>query len=290
MKKTHYLIAGLAGGLIIGWLSARMTGAEAGPSAGAGETQSIRRAANHSAGGEVRQDRPDAPARRSARTGESRASSPRQEHPADSEIERILQKARESNLSRKQILADARLAELTSRLGLSEQQQAAVRAILEAAGSSENEFGLSSTGDGVAFLSVDGGAPQTSEATNQELMELLTPSQREKFGSVLEEEHENQLELTVYREMRAFQSQVPYLTPQQKDEVFEAFSDIARREELAATTGEAPPTPDERHQTRLEAMGGILTPGQLQVYDSIPRGAPIEGLPIGIIPSREGDE
>ncbi|MCW1926372.1 hypothetical protein OKA05_27725 [Luteolibacter arcticus] len=173
---------------------------------------------------------------------------------------------------------DERLAALKSRLKLTPDQETKVRALLEASPDMGRGAGLM---DAVSFA-VNGssgtvsaaGATSAASATagnfNEQLQALLSPDQQEEFGAFQQEQKENRVEIATNREMTHLQQQLT-LTPEQKDQAFQALGNVARNEAEESSGNRLDlETIKAAKQARVEAMRPILTPEQLKVYESNP--------------------
>ena len=175
---------------------------------------------------------------------------------------------------------DERLAALKSRLKLTPDQEAKVRALLE----SSPEMGLgglpffksmktSSDGKsgGVALGAAAsvGGDPANAAKLDDQIAALLSPDQQEDFTAFQQEQRENKVEIATNREMAQLQQQLT-LTPEQKDQAFQALGDSARKEAENPQKGFDPAAIEAAKQARMDALRPILTPEQMKSYESNP--------------------
>jgi DNA-binding MarR family transcriptional regulator len=99
----------------------------------------------------------------------------------------------------------------------------------------------------------------------------LTAEQQKDYDTFRAEEKANAAEAVANRELSRLQSMTT-LSPEQKDQAFAAFSGIASREsmeDLPEPGGKSDVMKDAletRWAARLEALGAILTPEQMAIY------------------------
>jgi RNA polymerase sigma factor (sigma-70 family) len=99
----------------------------------------------------------------------------------------------------------------------------------------------------------------------------LTAEQQTEYDSFRAEEKANAVEAVANRELSRLQSMTT-LSPEQKDQAFAAFSEIASRESMEdlPEPGSAPGVKTDILETRWadrqEALGAILTPEQMAIY------------------------
>jgi RNA polymerase sigma factor (sigma-70 family) len=99
----------------------------------------------------------------------------------------------------------------------------------------------------------------------------LTADQQKEYESFRAEEKANAMEAVANRELSRLQSMTT-LSPEQKDQAFAAFSEIASREsmeDLPEPGSNSDVTKDlleARWAARLEALGAILTSEQMEIY------------------------
>ena len=99
----------------------------------------------------------------------------------------------------------------------------------------------------------------------------LTADQQKEYESFRAEEKANAAEAVANRELSRLQSMTT-LSPEQKDQAFAAFSEIASREsmqDLPEPGGKSDVMKDAletRWAARQEALGAILTPEQMAIY------------------------
>jgi hypothetical protein len=77
------------------------------------------------------------------------------------------------------------------------------------------------------------------------------------------------VEIATNREMAQLQQQLT-LTPEQKDQAFQALGDIARMEAENPRKGFDPTAIEAAKQARMDALRPILTPEQMKAYESNP--------------------
>jgi len=173
---------------------------------------------------------------------------------------------------------DERLAALKLRLNLTPEQEAKVRALLE----ESSEMGLAGmpffaskvSGDGKGgAISISGAVAgvgsEEGGSFDDKLAALLSPEQKDSFAAFQQEQRENKVEIATNREMGQLQQQLT-LTPEQKDQAFQALGDIARREAENPQRGFDPEAMEAARQSRLDALRPILTPEQMKAYESNP--------------------
>ncbi|MEZ5304853.1 MAG: hypothetical protein R3F11_30020 [Verrucomicrobiales bacterium] len=197
----------------------------------------------------------------------------------DQNIQEQMQKARQRRIEAR---VKARLATLTDRLGLSDEQAAKVRDILTAqyggsGGSGDLAFDiLGAVGDGDAgaiagaVLGGGGSKADRNAAADAALAELLDPAQQEKYAAFQAEERANQIEARANEELARLQRQFT-LSPDQKDRAFEIFANQATEDldhPVSLADGDAYAA---RQQERHNALGEVLSEEQLASYRSTPR-------------------
>jgi hypothetical protein len=99
----------------------------------------------------------------------------------------------------------------------------------------------------------------------------LTAGQQKEYQSFRAEEKANAVEAVANRELSRLQSMTT-LSPEQKDQAFAAFSEIASRESMedlpepGSDPGVMKDALETRWADRQEALGAILTPEQMAIY------------------------
>jgi hypothetical protein len=99
----------------------------------------------------------------------------------------------------------------------------------------------------------------------------LTAGQQEGYESFLAEEKANAQEAVAYRELSRLQTMTT-LSPEQKDQAFAAFAEIASRESMedlpepGEDSGVMKDALETRWADRLEALAAILTSEQMAIY------------------------
>jgi hypothetical protein len=194
------------------------------------------------------------------------------------EMKAIFAKMEEQRKEARTRRIDERLAALKSRLNLTPDQEAKVRALLE----NSPEMGLGGlplmatkvSRDGKAGAVSIGAGHANGDNTNganfeQQLAGLLSPEQQDEFTAFQQEQRENQVEIATNREMAQLQQQLT-LTPEQKDQAFQALGDIARKEAENPQRGFDPAAIEAAKQARTDALRPILTPEQIKAYESNP--------------------
>lgn len=278
MKTPLVFAVGLALGLSVGWFGGARSAPAASastsaPSSGPADTKHSARptlADSASAGQDAlpsRKPRLDvSPGIKVLEGGE----------PANPEqIKEVMAKLKEEEQKKRAHRIDERLAALRSRLNLTPDQEAKIRALLESSPdlAGGGILGGISLADGATTFSLGGPAEgETQAAHDEKLAALLTAEQKEKFAAFQQEQRENRIEIDTNREMAQLQQQLT-LTPEQKDQAYQTLSDLARREDSqSAGSPFDPETIEARTQARLDALRPILTPEQLKAYESAPIG------------------
>ncbi len=164
-----------------------------------------------------------------------------------------------------------KLAALTRRLGLSEEQQAEVRQLLLDRAARKRAavgqvFNLGGGGASAArsviesaFGSGDGDTPSLED----ELAQILEGEQFAAFESYQMEQLANEAEVRAYRDLASLQSMFD-LSPEQKDLAFRALVDLDPPEDGQAYGGFV------RRELRKAALEPILTPEQFEIYEDSP--------------------
>lgn len=176
----------------------------------------------------------------------------------------------------------AKLASLTRELGLSDEQAEKVRALIEKqeAGRMDGlsrmlEFATTATEGGDAVPEQAGADEPDPDAFDfdTELLALLDEDQRGAYQSYVDAQNENYIEASANRQLAQLQTSVPDLSKEQKDQAFDEFARIAREETEASGEPAESRGIDVQHLIRQReaekaAMAKILTPEQLEVYES----------------------
>lgn len=189
---------------------------------------------------------------------------------------------------------ELKLATLTAKLDLTEEQQTALRALLEKRSNQQGDM-LSKA---ISFASKDGGTgsveidatdladldPTTAQKQYEEdLMALLSDDQKAAYAEYQAERRANQIEVQANRELASLQSRFD-LTEDQKNSAFDAFTELAATDvDAQAETGNRFGNFQKQRQQRQEAMADVLTPEQMEVYQQSPQGGLLysSGLPDG---------
>jgi len=277
MKPSFIFISGLAIGILCGWAGAMKSaparaGAEPNTAVAVRPAPSTSMAANHapplSGPTELKAERPSrpglAPKAKVFQLGGGEST------PEMQEINEKIRKQMEDKKTRK---IDERLAALRSRLGLTDEQAAKVRALLDAKNPDAPAVAIS--GD-VGPLNVEdlisGGTPTKAqrETTDTKIAGLLTPDQQEKFQSFQQEQRDNRVEIATNREMTGLQKSLT-LTPEQKDQAYQALGQLAQQDEdQAGSDSFDPAVLAARKKARIDALHPILTPEQMRAYEAQP--------------------
>ena len=195
------------------------------------------------------------------------------------EMKEVFAKVEEQRKEARARKIDERLAALKSRLNLTSEQEAKVRALLE----NSPEMGLGGLPFFASNVSPDGkggaisigGAVAVGDKNSsggnfdEQLAALLSPEQQDEFAAFQQDQRENRVEIATNREMAQLQQQLT-LTPEQKDQAFQALGDIARKEAENSQKGFDPAAMDAAKQARIDALRPILTPEQMKAYESNP--------------------
>ncbi|WP_386780342.1 hypothetical protein [Luteolibacter ambystomatis] len=199
-------------------------------------------------------------------------------------MKEIMEKMKQAQEEKRARKIDERLAALKSRLGLTDEQAAKVRALLEKE-SGNDDIGAVLSGDASAVnvTSLLGEGDKASQsATDAKIAEVLTPEQQAKFKAFQQERKENRIEIATNREMTRLQQGLT-LTPEQKDRAYQALGDLAQREEeQPASNGFDPQAMVDKQQARRDALRPILTPEQMKAYESMPMTSSFESGAISI--------
>ena len=190
------------------------------------------------------------------------------------DFEEIRKQMEKGESERSEKLINSRLATLTSKLNLSEEQAKKVRELLEK--------DVASQGGGVAMLiesALAGGLQREDEPSDEfdfdaELDALLDDDQKTAYAEYVDVQNENYIEASANRQLAQLQTSVPDLTTEQKDRAYEEFARVARDD--VETSGN--PTRvgsnldvarmSEQQKARKDAMKEILTPEQTDLYEA----------------------
>jgi RNA polymerase sigma factor (sigma-70 family) len=156
-----------------------------------------------------------------------------------------------------------KLAVLRTRLSLTPEQENRIAKALE--------YGKSNMEISPPNVLVRKATPEDLQKMEDGITAALTADQQREYASFREEEKANALEAVANRELSRLQS-MTNLSPEQKDQAFAAFSEIASREsnlpmldpdKNAEAIKEAV---EARWAARQEALSAILTPEQMAIY------------------------
>lgn len=177
-----------------------------------------------------------------------------------------------SNQARSEKLIKSRLATLTSKLNLTDEQIERVRELLE------KDVATQSGGLAVFLDSaLAGGVQREDEAADDfdfdaELDALLDEDQKAAYAAHIEAQNENYIEASANRQLAQLQTNVSDLSKEQKDRAFNEFARIARDEvESSGIPAAGGMNIDiarmtQQRDARQEAMNEILSPEQAEVY------------------------
>lgn len=191
------------------------------------------------------------------------------------EMKEMMAKMEEQRKEARARRIDERLAALKSRLNLTPDQEAKVRALLEAAPDMQglaNDIHFSVNGKSGGLVTAGaalGGGNANGGKLDDQLAALLSSEQQDEFAAFQQEQRENRAEIATNREMSQLQQQLT-LTPEQKDQAFQALGDIARNEAENPQNGFDPAAREAAMQARKDALRPILTPEQMKAYESNP--------------------
>ncbi|MCB1096533.1 MAG: sigma-70 family RNA polymerase sigma factor [Verrucomicrobiae bacterium] len=176
--------------------------------------------------------------------------------------EDILEKIRKSREDSRRSITAAKLAALQEALHLSDEQAEAIEAILAHATNADTHA--------PPFL-VSHRSPLTTKAKEQ-ISAILEEAQKADFDTFIEKEIIDQAESAANQEFARLQSKLS-LSDDQKDQVFEALSEIALAEAAdpaneSSDLGSMLSHAKERRHRRVEALEPILSPEQMDVYET----------------------
>lgn len=178
--------------------------------------------------------------------------------------------------------ASERLAVLKSRLNLTPEQEAKVKALLDQASTKPPKSGaVSFVGPGGPAMFASGGHGLDGELGEQ-ITDLLSPEQQDEFTAFQNEQLENRMEIAASRELTRLQEQLT-LTPEQKDLASAALGNVVRDEQTNPVDNPfSPEALQDAQQKRLDALRPILTPEQLDIYAASPQ-APVVGFDMQVV-------
>ncbi|MES2470035.1 MAG: sigma-70 family RNA polymerase sigma factor [Verrucomicrobiota bacterium] len=156
-----------------------------------------------------------------------------------------------------------KLAVLGKRLSLTPEQETRIAQALE--------YGQSKMKVSPPNVMVTKATPEDVKRMDDAISASLTAGQQEEYESFLAEEKANALEAVANRELSNLQSMTT-LSPEQKDQAFAAFSEIASRESMLPVLDPAKEADAiqeavaARWADRQDALKAILTPEQMALY------------------------
>lgn len=291
MKLSLVFASGLALGILFGWVGgSKSTSAPATTTTAQTESKSAR-GSSSSPASQGSSDTPESKAERAARPAKpdksdkpfvrTFSSTNGEQTPEMKEIIEKMKKAQEQKKARK---IEERVAALKSRLGLADEQAAKVKAVLEQSekGGGDAADVLAREGNLDVAKLLSGENKSEREASDAKVAELLTPEQQAKFQTFQQEQKENRVEIATNREMARLQQSLT-LTPEQKDQAYQALGGLAQHEDdQASTSGFDPQAMVAKQQARRDALRPILTPEQMKAYESMPMQAGLEDGAVSI--------
>lgn len=151
----------------------------------------------------------------------------------------------------------AKLEALKVRLKLTPDQEARLRAILEAEQKKHLEFADWFRKDGLS--------------SSEQIKQLLAPEQLESYQAYEEEERDSAYQSMANMELMQVQSLLQ-LSDEQKDKVFEALynsqkSGLSPKDANGQEITDPKAAVEKQMDARLDALRPILTPEQLQIYE-----------------------
>jgi hypothetical protein len=156
-----------------------------------------------------------------------------------------------------------KLAVLRQRLALTPEQETKIAKALE--------FGQSKMKIIPPDVIVTKATPEDQKKMEDGIIAALTADQQKEYETFRAEEKANALEAVANRELSELQS-ITTLSPEQKDLVFAAFSEIASKEsdlpvlEPVRDADAIRQAEKTRWAARQEALSAILTPEQMALY------------------------
>jgi hypothetical protein len=219
--------------------------------------------------------------------------------PKSPEVVKRQEQIKKQMQEKQKLKLDERVAALRTRLGLNDEQAAAIRELLEKNPSGPQSFmAQAMAGEDVdesgMLLAMLRPGQKTAELTAK-IAAVLTPEQQQAYAAVRQEQRTNDVEIKANKELARLQTSLT-LTQEQKDKAFTLLSTLADQEydnpvspmagpiaqQLERTPG-APGMKDlephaeeikaaaalaaERRTQRIEAMREILTPEQMALYE-----------------------
>lgn len=179
---------------------------------------------------------------------------------------------------------DERVAALKTRLNLTPEQEAKVRALLDkpavtpvVSGDATPMFFASNGEGGQVAGRVDMAMLSEIFAKNDadaQIAGLLDAEQKEQFEKFQEEKRRNEIEVAFNREFAQLQEQLT-LTPEQKDRAYEALGGVMDQEAARPDQPLTQKVFDAAKQARIDALRPILTPEQLAAYETNPPTPPL---------------
>lgn len=186
----------------------------------------------------------------------------------DPQTEKIMEEFKKRHEEKRAHKLDERVAALRTRLGLTDDQAAKVRAMLEA-GEDKGGPGSGMPID-IAKLMNGGESKAERDALDARMAELLSPEQSQKYQEFQQEQRENRVEIATNNEINRLQQSLT-LSREQKDQAYQALGEIAQSEDDQPTSkGIDPARMAARKQARMDALRPILTPEQMKAYESQP--------------------
>ena len=156
-----------------------------------------------------------------------------------------------------------KLAVLGKRLSLTPEQETRIAQALE--------YGQSKMKVSPPNVMVTKATPEDVKRMDDAISASLTAGQQEEYESFRADEKANALEAVANRELSNLQSMTT-LSPEQKDQAFAAFSEIASRESMLPVLDPAKEAEAiqeavaARWADRQDALRAILTPEQMALY------------------------
>ena len=215
------------------------------------------------------------------------------------EIVKRQERMKKQMQDKQKLKLDERVSVLRARLGLNDQQAAAIRELLEKNPSGPQAMMMQAmSGEKVdeagMMLAMLRPGEKATELTGK-ITELLTPEQQQAYTAFRHEQRTNEVEVKANKELARLQSSLT-LSQEQKDKAFGVLSGLADEEydnpvspmaglmaqqmkqapggagmkELEAHKAEIQAAADlsaQRRQQRVEAMRDILSPEQFSLYE-----------------------
>jgi hypothetical protein len=263
MKTPLIFLAGAAAGALAMWLAQpRAQDPGAGTSAGQAAAEKTRRSSQSGVpeGGmsNAKTDRPPI-----SGNAEGDAIVLDEDSP---EMAQVREQMLKELAARKQRRIDERVAALKTRLNLDDAQTAKVRALLESGDEEEDMLGKAVAGEST-LPPIAGEAARKRAELEAGIAALLKHDQAAAYSEFRNEQRENRIEVATGREMTRLQQSLT-LSPDQKDQVYQALAGITTGEEERGDTGITidPAALKARRQSRLDALKPILTPEQFAAY------------------------